>query len=38
MPPGCVEAYRKYLELEPNGQVAPDAKGVLAAAGPEKPK
>ena len=38
LPPGCVEAYRKYLELEPNGQFAPDAKGVLAAAAPEKPR
>ena len=36
LPPGCVEAYRKYLELEPNGQFAPDAKGVLAAAVPGK--
>ena len=36
LPPGCIEAYRKYLELEPNGQFAADAKGVLAAATPEK--
>ena len=34
LPPGCVEAYRKYLELEPSGQFAADAKGVLAAATP----
>jgi len=31
LPPGCVEAYHRYLELEPNGQFAADAKGVLAA-------
>jgi tetratricopeptide (TPR) repeat protein len=36
LPPGCVEAYRKYLELEPNGQFAADSKGVLAAAAPAK--
>jgi tetratricopeptide (TPR) repeat protein len=36
LPPGCAEAYRKYLELEPNGQFAADTKGVLAAAAPEK--
>jgi tetratricopeptide (TPR) repeat protein len=28
-PPGCVEAYQKYLELAPNGQFANDVKGVL---------
>jgi tetratricopeptide (TPR) repeat protein len=33
LPPGCVEAYRRYLALEPNGQFAADAKGVLAAGG-----
>jgi tetratricopeptide (TPR) repeat protein len=33
LPPGCIEAYRKYLQLEPNGQFAADAKGILAAAG-----
>jgi tetratricopeptide (TPR) repeat protein len=33
LPPGCAEAYQKYLQLEPNGQLAPDAKGVLASAG-----
>ncbi len=31
--PGCAEAYQKYLELEPNGPYAADAKGVLAGAG-----
>jgi len=38
LPPGCVEAYHKYLELEPTGQFAADAKGVLAASAPEKPR
>jgi tetratricopeptide (TPR) repeat protein len=32
LPPGCLEAYQKYLALEPNGQFAPDTKAVLAAA------
>jgi tetratricopeptide (TPR) repeat protein len=29
-PPGCVEAYQKYLELAPTGPFAPDVKEVLA--------
>lgn len=29
-PPGCAEAYQKYLDLDPNGQFAADAKAVLA--------
>jgi len=29
-PPGCAEAYQKYLELAPDGQFAADAKAVLA--------
>lgn len=33
LPPGCGEAYQKYLELDPNGPYSADAKGVLAAAG-----
>ena len=33
LPPGCGEAYQKYLELEPNGPYAADAKGVLTGAG-----
>jgi tetratricopeptide (TPR) repeat protein len=33
LPPGCAEAYKKYLSLEPNGPFAADARGVLAAAG-----
>lgn len=32
-PPGCAEAYEKYLELAPNGQFAADAKAVLAEMG-----
>ena len=37
MPPGCIEAYQKYVTLEPNGKFVNDAKGVIAAAG-EQPK
>lgn len=33
LPPGCAETYRKYLEMEPNGQFAADAKSFLTAAG-----
>jgi tetratricopeptide (TPR) repeat protein len=33
MPAGCAEALQKYLSMEPAGQYAPDAKGMLAAAG-----
>lgn len=29
-PPGCQEAYEKYLQLAPTGQFAPEAKQVLA--------
>jgi len=32
-PPGCAEAYQKYLELAPDGQFAGDAKAVLAEMG-----
>jgi tetratricopeptide (TPR) repeat protein len=32
-PPGCAEAYQKYLELDPNGQFAADAKNILASLG-----
>lgn len=32
-PPGCVEAYQEYLELDPNGQHAADVKGILAGIG-----
>ncbi|HKF47557.1 MAG TPA: tetratricopeptide repeat protein [Terracidiphilus sp.] len=33
LPPGCAEAYQKYLELAPNGPYAGDAKGILDQAG-----
>lgn len=29
LPPGCAEAYQKYLDLAPNGPYAADAKGIL---------
>jgi len=29
-PPGCLEAYQKYLDLQPNGQYAGEIKGILA--------
>jgi tetratricopeptide (TPR) repeat protein len=32
-PPGCAEAYEKYLELAPDGPFANDAKSVLAELG-----
>ena len=32
-PPGCAEAYQKYLELDPNGQFSADAKAILAEMG-----
>ena len=32
-PPGCAEAYQKYLELAPTGPFANDAKSVLAEMG-----
>jgi tetratricopeptide (TPR) repeat protein len=32
LPPGCEDAYRKYLELAPNGSFANDVKGILAEA------
>jgi tetratricopeptide (TPR) repeat protein len=46
LPPGCAEAYQKYLDLAPNGQFAADVKGILAEAtqthntafGADKPK
>ena len=33
LPPGCAEAYQKYLELAPEGQYAADAKSILDSAG-----
>jgi len=32
-PPGCAEAYQKYLELAPDGQYADDATSILASMG-----
>lgn len=37
-PPGCAEAYEKYLELDPNGPMAGDAKGVLEQIGTKQQK
>lgn len=33
LPPGCAADYEKYLKMDPNGQFAADARGVLTAAG-----
>lgn len=33
LPPGCAEAYQKYLELAPAGQYAADVQGILTQAG-----
>ncbi|MGA9062441.1 MAG: carboxypeptidase-like regulatory domain-containing protein [Terracidiphilus sp.] len=35
LPPGCAEAYRKYLELAPNGPYANQAIAILLRAGEE---
>ncbi len=32
-PPGCAEAYQKYLELAPDGQFATEARTILASMG-----
>lgn len=32
-PPGCVEAYQKYLQLDPKGQFSGDARAVLQSLG-----
>ena len=32
-PPGCADAYQKYLELAPDGQFAADAQNILASMG-----
>jgi tetratricopeptide (TPR) repeat protein len=37
LPPGCIEAYQKYVSLDPNGKYVTEAKAVIAAAG-EQPK
>lgn len=31
LPPGCAEAYEKYLDLAPDGQFANDVKSILAS-------
>jgi hypothetical protein len=28
-PPGCIEAYKKYLQLAPNGPYASEVKGII---------
>lgn len=33
LPQGCAEALQKYLELDPNGQFAPDVRSILQSAG-----
>lgn len=33
LPPGCEEAYQKYLQLDPNGPYSNDVKGILQQAG-----
>ncbi|MGC9292938.1 MAG: tetratricopeptide repeat protein [Acidobacteriaceae bacterium] len=33
LPPGCADAYQKFLELAPNGPLADDARSILASAG-----
>ena len=46
LPPGCAEAYQKYLDLDPKGLFVNDVKGILAEAtqthntafGTDKPK
>ncbi|MGC9158269.1 MAG: hypothetical protein ACP5FH_04705 [Terracidiphilus sp.] len=32
-PPGCLEAYQKYLELDPKGPYAAEVRGILAGFG-----
>ena len=32
-PPGCVEAYQEYLELDPDGKFSADVKGILQGLG-----
>ena len=36
-PPGCVEAYTKYLELQPTGARADEVKGILQGIGAQVP-
>jgi tetratricopeptide (TPR) repeat protein len=37
-PPGTEEAYQKYLQLDPNGPMAPDAKNILEQIGTKQAK
>ena len=37
-PPGCEEAYEKYLQLDPNGPMAADAKNILEQIGTKQAK
>jgi tetratricopeptide (TPR) repeat protein len=37
-PPGCEEAYEKYLQLDPNGPMAADAKNILEQIGSKQAK
>jgi tetratricopeptide (TPR) repeat protein len=32
-PPGCIEAYQKFLELDPNSPLAPEVKAILTGMG-----
>jgi tetratricopeptide (TPR) repeat protein len=36
LPPGCADAYQKYLQLDPKGPYSQDAKQILVAAGVTK--
>lgn len=33
LPPGCADAYRKFLDMAPNGPLADDARNILTQAG-----
>ncbi|HEY5253913.1 MAG TPA: tetratricopeptide repeat protein [Acidobacteriaceae bacterium] len=33
LPPGCADAYRKFIELQPTGQLSDEARGILQQAG-----
>ena len=32
-PPGCVESFQRYLDLQPNGEFAPEVRDILASIG-----
>jgi tetratricopeptide (TPR) repeat protein len=38
LPPGCADAYKRYLQLDPNGPYSADAKAILASAGQQVAK